>query len=245
MIALNCIYDCSYCYLQGLFSSANLVFFINWEDYFVQTDRFLEQNKSLYLALSYDTDLLATESFFPATRAWIEFAKDRPTLELEIRTKSNNFSSIKSIDAIPNAILAWTLSPESIAQEIERKAPSLNARLTSIQQAIDSGWKVRICVDPILRTPNWQLHYSALVEVLSDKISLEKLHDISIGSFRMNSEFLGKIQSMRSDEALLYYPFERKSGIAVYPAQENDEMVDFLRECLKQKVAEEKIQVSY
>lgn len=33
-MALNCIYDCEYCYLQGMFPSANLVLFVNWEVFF-------------------------------------------------------------------------------------------------------------------------------------------------------------------------------------------------------------------
>ena len=29
----NCIYDCRYCFLQGMFSSANYVIFVNFEDF--------------------------------------------------------------------------------------------------------------------------------------------------------------------------------------------------------------------
>ena len=30
---LNCIYDCRYCFLQGMYRSAHLVFFVNYEDF--------------------------------------------------------------------------------------------------------------------------------------------------------------------------------------------------------------------
>ena len=30
----NCLYDCKYCFLQGLYSSANFVLFVNYEDFF-------------------------------------------------------------------------------------------------------------------------------------------------------------------------------------------------------------------
>ncbi len=36
-LVLNCIYDCDYCYLQGMFPSANVVMFVNNEDYLAQT----------------------------------------------------------------------------------------------------------------------------------------------------------------------------------------------------------------
>ena len=29
----NCIYDCRYCFLQGMYRSAHYVVFINYEDY--------------------------------------------------------------------------------------------------------------------------------------------------------------------------------------------------------------------
>ena len=30
----NCLYDCKYCFLQGMYSSANFVLFVNYEDFF-------------------------------------------------------------------------------------------------------------------------------------------------------------------------------------------------------------------
>ena len=30
---LNCVYDCRYCFLQGMFRSANYVLFVNYEDF--------------------------------------------------------------------------------------------------------------------------------------------------------------------------------------------------------------------
>jgi|GEM_PF-5001318 len=33
---LNCVYDCRYCFLQGMFRSANYVLFVNYEDFFEQ-----------------------------------------------------------------------------------------------------------------------------------------------------------------------------------------------------------------
>ena len=32
----NCIYDCKYCFLQGLYSSANYLVFVNYEDFLNQ-----------------------------------------------------------------------------------------------------------------------------------------------------------------------------------------------------------------
>ena len=53
---MNCIFDCEYCYLKGMYPSANIVVFVNLEDIFAEVAQKLE-NHSLYLCVSHDTDL--------------------------------------------------------------------------------------------------------------------------------------------------------------------------------------------
>ncbi|XDD54777.1 radical SAM protein [Leptospira sp. WS4.C2] len=244
-LALNCIYDCEYCYLQGMFPSANLVLFVNWEDFFSATKDFLDQNKSLYLALSYDTDLLALESFFPATKAWLKFAESQPNLSLEIRTKSTNYSQIAKSAPNPNVILAWTLSPQTIIETIEHGTPSLQARLKSINHAIRDGWKVRICIDPILRVPNWQTHYQSLADTLGKELKTEGLADISIGGFRMNIDFLKRMVDVRKDSSILFHAFEKKDKIVSYSKLETEEILELMSLALNKHFSPSQIKVSY
>ncbi|TGN06920.1 spore photoproduct lyase family protein [Leptospira ilyithenensis] len=244
-LALNCLYDCDYCYLQGMFSSGNIVLFVNWEDFFQSTDEFLKKQGNLYLALSYDTDLLATEGFFPATKAWIEFAKSRPELVLEIRTKSSNYQLLADIKPIPNVILAWTVSPESISKQIEKKTAPMEARIQSLKKASEDGWNVRICLDPILREPGWKEAYSDLIQKFKKTLNSEKIMDFSIGSFRMNADFLKNMQDLRQDTAVLFYPFQKKDGVVSYSASENEEMIHSIRSLLSDWIEDSKIKLSY
>ena len=39
---LNCVYDCGYCFLQGMFRSAHQVLFVNYEDFMRDVDERLE-----------------------------------------------------------------------------------------------------------------------------------------------------------------------------------------------------------
>ncbi|TGM01506.1 SPL family radical SAM protein [Leptospira jelokensis] len=244
-LALNCIYDCEYCYLQGMFPSANLVLFVNWEDFFKETKRFLNQNGSLYLALSYDTDLLALESFFPATTKWIQFASEEPNLSLEIRTKSTNFPSISHLTPVANVILAWTLSPQKVIETIEHGTPSLLARIKSIQKAIQAGWTVRICIDPILRIPDWKSHYQSLAETLGKELKENGSIEFSVGGFRMNIDFLKQIISKRKDSAILFHAFEKKDKIVSYSKEETQEILDVMVSGLEKHFPPSQIKLSY
>lgn len=244
-LALNCIYDCEYCYLQGMFPSANLVLFVNWEDFFSETKQFLEKNGSLYLALSYDTDLLALESFFKATESWIQFANEEPNLTMEIRTKSTNFQSISHLTPNPNIVLAWTISPQNVIDSIEHGTPSLQARIKTIQKAIQAGWKVRICIDPILRVPDWKTHYQSLAETLGKELNPEGISELSVGGFRMNIDFLKQIVDIRKDSSILFHAFEKKDKIVSYSNEETKEILEVMTTALQKHFLSSQIKVSY
>ena len=41
---LNCIYDCKYCFLQGMFNSANYLVFVNYQDFFFAINEIIKTN---------------------------------------------------------------------------------------------------------------------------------------------------------------------------------------------------------
>ena len=40
----NCIYDCRYCFLQGMYSSANFVLFVNYEDFDIKIKSLIKEH---------------------------------------------------------------------------------------------------------------------------------------------------------------------------------------------------------
>lgn len=230
-LALNCVYDCDYCYLQGLFSSAHFVLFVNNEDFISETLKLINNNsKQVYLALSYDTDLLAIENWLPYCKTWIDFAASQKNLTIEIRTKSANYKSLENCKPVNNVILAWTLSPQEIINQHESKTPTLNQRLKAIKAFQTLGWKIRLCFDPLLIVPNWKVHYRQMLESLQQEIDIDKIDTISLGVFRMNKLFLKNMQRRREDTPVLFYPYELNDDIYTYSKREKDELQNYLVE---------------
>lgn len=81
---MNCIYDCEYCYLKGMYPSGNLVIFINIEDIFAELETLLAKHP-VYLCVSYDTDLLALENI-------AGFVKNGQSLRWSIRSFGLKFA---------------------------------------------------------------------------------------------------------------------------------------------------------
>ena len=245
-LILNCLYDCAYCYLQGMYASGNPLLFVNLGDYFTATRQALERrgdpHSPLYLAISYDTDLLAFESIVPYCREWIEFTRNTPELLIEIRTKSANYGSIRDLAPTDQVILAWTISPPSVARAHERGAPPLAHRLKAAKRAIDDGWQVRLCFDPVLRTENWLEHYASCIEETFKTIPADRIRDVTVGGFRVSAAHFKKMRSVRHDSELLYYPYERRGNVLSYPESENTELIEFMMEKLKTHIPENRIE---
>ena len=237
---MNCIYNCEYCYLQGMYPSANIVVFVNIEDIFSEIDKLLNK-KDIYLCISYDTDILALENILGYASKWIQFAKDKPNLKIELRTKSASFNLISHLKPCDNIILAWTLSPETISLNYEDKTPSLLSRLKSAKSAIDANWKVRLCFDPILYLNNWQENYKDLIDTTFSILPSNKILDVSLGVFRVSSDYLKIMRKQRFDSSILNYPFTTENKVCTYPDDISLAMVSYVYTLINEYINKDKI----
>ena len=179
----NCVYNCEYCFLQGMHLSGNLVLFVNHDDFTAAAAQFAERHGPYYLSISYLTDLLAFENIVPFCRRWIEFARTHPDITIEIRTKSDNFRAIADLPPLPNVILVWSVTPHPLAQRYEKGTASFRNRLFAIGAALRAGWRVRLCFDPVLLTADWSTQYRDCVRETARRIPMHHVEKISVGVF--------------------------------------------------------------
>lgn len=237
---MNCIYDCEYCYLQGMYTSANIVIFVNIEDIFNEVSKLLNKFP-VYLCISYDTDLLAFENILGYTRKWINFAKNNKNLTIELRTKSANINAIADIPSIDNFILAWTLSPDFIIKNYEHRTASLDRRLENIKIAQDLNWNIRLCFDPMIYIKNYKKYYKELIEKTFSVINKDKICEISIGVFRVSSEYLKIIRKQRYDSPIVNFPFVTNNKVCSYNKNLINEMTTYLNNLILNYVPKHKI----
>lgn len=238
---INCIYDCEYCYLQGVYSSGNIVIFVDIEKVFEEVEELYNKLKSLYLCVSYDTDLLAIENICSFSEKWYHFIKDKKDLKIELRTKSANIDKFLNLNILDNFIIAFTLSPEDIAFKNEKYTASFKNRVKAIKELQNKGWKVRICIDPLIYTDDFEKNYSDMIEYLFSEIDKNKVIDVSIGVFRISKEYLKKMRNQNQNSEILYYPFECIDGVYTYSDKLKSHMIDFIKEQFLKYINIEKI----
>ncbi|MBP5159429.1 MAG: radical SAM protein [Lachnospiraceae bacterium] len=237
---MNCLYDCEYCYLQGMYPSANIVVFVNYEDIFDAVRDLLAQFP-VYLCISYDSDLLAMESWLGMVHRWAAFVRENKDLTVELRTKSAAFDRISDIEPCDRFVLAWTVSPEDIAKKYEHRAPQTAARLACAARALEKGFPVRLCLDPMLNTRGFEEAYGGLIEQAAALFDMSKLKDVSLGVFRISSEYLASMRRQRPDSAVVNYPYVTRDGVCSLDEARERQMTDFVREKLAKHIAEDRI----
>ena len=88
---LNCLYDCRYCFLQGMYRSANYVLFVNYEAF--QEDILMICRESpqdgIHFFSGYDCDSLALEPVTRFAGEFLPFFAGLTNAWLELRTKKH------------------------------------------------------------------------------------------------------------------------------------------------------------
>ena len=247
-LLMNCPFHCEYCYLQGMYPSANLVLFLNLEDYFSDCQRLIKERGSLYLCISYDTDLLALEELYPFVERFARFLEKEPNLRIEVRTKAGGESFFRRIrkmhlseEAKKRLIFAFTLSPEKIVSEAEHGTAGLKGRLKAIKMAMEEGFTLRLCFDPMLYHADWESLYTELLETVFREIPMEKLYDVSVGSFRISESYLKSMTKSCGTSPYTSFPYENTDGYYHYPQELLCKMEGFLEQRLLEKLPKEKI----
>ena len=229
---LNCLYDCRYCFLQGMYQSANYVLFVNYEDFQHEIRQLCAEsnNENLHFFSGYDCDSLALEPITGFAGEFLPFFETIPNAWLELRTKSTQVRSLLGCKPVSRCVVAFSLSPDEIAQKVEAKAPSVQRRLDALCKLQRQGWQIGLRFDPLIYQVGYQQQYQQLFEQVFSKINLNLLHSVSLGLFRLPDKFFKKVHKLYPEEKLFASPLVSQQGMVSYQQEHEQEMMRFCTE---------------
>jgi len=240
---LNCLYDCRYCFLQGMYQSANYVLFVNFEDFQRQIRDICYQtpDQPIYFFSGYDCDSLALEPLTGFAEAFLPLFAELPNAWLELRTKSTQIRTLLNRQPLKQCVVAFSLSPDAVVEKVEAKTPSLDKRLEAAAKLQQQGWPIGLRFDPLIYQHDYQQHYQALFKRVFQQIDANQVHSVSLGVFRLPDQYFKKIQKLYPDEKLMASPFQTNSGMVSYRAELEDKMMRDCTEMLLQYLPESKL----
>lgn len=176
----------------------------------------------MYLCISYDTDLLALEPLMGYAQEWLSFAEplinSGKRLKIELRTKSADTLFWQKHAPIPGIIYGITLSPQAVIDAYEHRTPSLRRRLASAREALQRGFPVRLCFDPMIYCRDWELQYDQMLTQVFAEIDMNQIEDVSVGTFRVSQDYLKKMRKNDPGSAVVQVPLpERQRRLSLFP----------------------------
>lgn len=240
---LNCLYDCRYCFLQGMYRSAHYVLFVNYEDFqeaILETaDRF--PGEEVYFFSGYDGDSLALESLTGFAGAFLPFFAGDSRLVLELRTKSVAIRPLLAREAFPNCVVAFSFTPEAFSKSLEHGVPGVEQRIAAAAKLAERGWRIGLRFDPLLYTSGYEKPYQELFDKVFSSIPGESIHSVGFGAFRLPRDYFTRMARLYPEERLFASPLEERSGMVSYATAVEEEVTGFCRERLQERVPEERL----
>ncbi|HIN82429.1 MAG TPA: DNA photolyase [Chromatiales bacterium] len=229
---LNCLYDCRYCFLQGMYRSAHYVLFVNYEDFMrdIRTTLAAHPGEDVWFYSGYDCDSLALE---PVSRFCDYFLPEfagLPHAKLELRTKSTQVRGLLKQPAMDNVVVAFSFTPQEVSAALEHKVPSVQKRLDAMLQLQRAGWQLGLRFDPVIYSDNFKQQYRELFAQVFATLDVALLHSVSIGAFRLPKQFFKTLVRLHPHEALFAGPLREEGGMVSYQQSLGTEMIDFCTE---------------
>lgn len=224
---LNCLYDCRYCFLQGMFRSAHYVLFVNYEDFIADIRTQCEaSNTECWLFSGYDCDSLALEPITGFAQEFIPACAALPNAWLELRSKSTQVRALLAMPPMPRCVCAFSLSPTETVERFEHRTPSLAARLAAIARLQAHGWTIGLRFDPIVPSANFEAEYHALFATVFAALDATRLHSVTLGALRLPRAQARGIARLYPDEPLFALASTEHHGLLTY-ASDADQRLDW------------------
>ncbi len=234
----NCIYDCRYCFLQGLYSSANYLLFINYENFLDKINFTIQNhiNESITFFSGYDCDSLALEKITGFGNFFLENLIRSNNVNYEFRTKSLQKQIFLKTKPIDNVIIAYSLLPENLSNNLDHKVPNINERIKLLKNLSSLGWNIGLRFDPLIYTHDWEILYKTLIEKVFINLDIARIHSISFGALRFPKYIYKKITKMYPSEKLFFENFEKKNNVLIYNQVKEQEMISFCKKLIYKNV---------
>lgn len=216
--AMGCPFNCQYCFLKGMYPTANIVIFVNVDDCLTEIREKAKEGPA-QVSLSYETDLMAIDHLTGFVSKFAAFAPEVPELGLEIRTKAAN---LDFPSPSPNLVFSFTLSPQGIIDRFEKKTPGLSARIAAVKAAQEAGFAVRLCFDPMILTPGWRKMYTDFFDRIRAEVDFSNVRDVSVGSFRIPKDYLKNMRKNYGETEISLFPYTLEDGTYTYGDAEQE-----------------------
>ena len=224
--SLNCIFDCSYCFLKWAFKNDIPVYFVNYDDIkeevlelvkkvsdnsiqMVENDYELKLKQNIKYkdkVWFYSSDILWMNAISSFLEEFVPFFEQFDNVMMEVRTKSANIKSILDLWFVPkNTEFAFSLNPQKLIDKYEKWTSSLKDRINAVNILVNKGYKVWLRFLPLLPVKNYEDIYTEFVEYIKKEIQIQKISSTFVSGLLYTKDDYKNILKKYPNLDILYY----------------------------------------
>ncbi|MEK7730192.1 MAG: spore photoproduct lyase family protein [candidate division KSB1 bacterium] len=189
----NCIFGCSYCSIQTFYRE-QIIFDADFAEKLraipIAPERFY------HFGTGQASDALAWGNRNGNLEALCRFAKEHPSVLLELKTKSDNIGYFLERPMPKNLVCSWSLNTPAIIANEEHFTASLEQRLAAARAVADRGLKVAFHFHPLVQYQNGREDYRTLANTLLARFQPEEVLFISFGSVTLIKPVIQKMREL-------------------------------------------------
>lgn len=161
--AFGCPFDCAYCYLQGTGRGNKTPRYRPITKVIRAIDRAFKDEYFLKNPSIFNSGELSDSLMNPSyMRQIADFFETQNKHKLLLLTK---FDKVEWLTKEPRkqTIASFSLNATEVWKRWEKRTPSPQQRIMAAKELVESGYEVRIRIDPIFPIEKWKTHYEDLI----------------------------------------------------------------------------------
>ena len=227
----SCGFDCSYCSIQSFYKNNTITFDKNFAEKLERLE--LDPAKTYHIGTGQSSDSLMWGNRSGVLEALFAFARKNPNVILELKSKSDTIAYLLENDVPKNVLCTWSLNPQVIIDNEEKRAASLQARIQSARALADKGVLVGFHFHPIVLFEGWHKAYTAIAQELLKTFTCKEVALVSMGTLTFIKPVLKKIRLRAQKSKILQMPLVDANGKYSYPLALKEQMFSTLYQALK------------
>ncbi|MDD5245203.1 MAG: hypothetical protein PHU49_14435 [Syntrophorhabdaceae bacterium] len=232
----GCALSCSYCILKAYLNSPSITIHDDIPYVTSQIDEMIKKETRHILRFGTGelSDSLALDRRYDLNRPLIEFFGERKKALIELKSKWAYIDHLMPY-LNPYTIISFSVSPQQIIDQEEKRTSPLYKRLRTAKKAQDAGCFVGLHFDPVIIYPGFERDYRYLIEDIGRLLDMDRIIWISLGLLRFPQKLLGHFME-NNRKNLLHGEFIRgEDGKMRYIKQQRIRVYRMLYKLLKSK----------
>ena len=181
--AFGCPFDCAYCYLQGTGRGNKNPRYRPINKVIRAIDRAFKHEYFLEHPSIFNSGELSDSLMNPRNMKQIaDFFETQDRHKLLLLTKSHRVGWLTN-EPRKQTIASFSLNATEVWRRWENRTSSPQQRINATKELLESGYEVRVRIDPIFPIENWKSHYEDLIYTLFSELP-SGLDRITLGTPR-------------------------------------------------------------